>query len=175
MAKDGRFRVLATLWVAGLAILVGTGGYNFVNGKQQVLASAADEWYPQDDETESALELATLMGRLQHHTHKLNLTLQAENLELARFYLDETDQILQQIDARFPVYENFPVSSMVRAFAFPPLAALSDALHEEDWSDAARRYEELVAACNQCHRATAHPFIEIVVSTSNPFNQSFER
>jgi hypothetical protein len=118
-------------------------------------------------------ELAGYMGDLQHHTHKLTLSIAAENAELAEFYLHEVGETAEQIEALFPQHDGVPVADLARKLLEPRLVTLDAALEGARWDDAQRELGELVAACNDCHAAAGHAFIRVEVSTANPFNQSF--
>jgi hypothetical protein len=118
-------------------------------------------------------ELATYMAALQHHTHKLNLSIQAENAALAGFYLREVEEASEQIEQLFPEHDGFPVAALVHAQLDPRLAALNEAIEGTRWDDAQSGLSDLIAGCNGCHAAAAHGFIKVEVTTANPFNQSF--
>jgi hypothetical protein len=118
-------------------------------------------------------ELASYMGDLQHHTHKLTLSIEAENSALAEFYLHEVGEIAAQIEALFPEHDGVPVARLAHELLDPRLAALGAALSGSRWDDAHGGLRELVDACNACHAAAGHGFIRVEVTTANPFNQSF--
>jgi len=118
-------------------------------------------------------ELATYMGELQHQTHKLNLSIEAENPKLADFYLDEVGEVADQIERLFPQHEGVPVGELARAMLDPPLHSLHGAIESERWDEARTGMSGLVASCNACHAAAGHGFIEVEVTKTNPFNQSF--
>jgi hypothetical protein len=118
-------------------------------------------------------ELASSMGELQHHTHKLTLSIAAGNAELAEFYLHEVGETVEQIERLFPEHDGVPVAALARELLEPRLAALDDALEASRWDEAERGLGALVAACNDCHAAAGHAFIRVEVTTANPFNQSF--
>lgn len=118
-------------------------------------------------------ELAAYMGELQRQTHKLNLSIVAENRPLADFYLHEVREVVTQIEERFPQHDGFPVAALTRAKLDPHLASLSATLREGSWQAARGKLGELVAGCNGCHVATDHAFVRIELTTANPYNQSF--
>jgi len=118
-------------------------------------------------------ELAVYMSQLQHHTHKLNLSIEAENEVLADFYLDEVEEVAEEIARLFPRYDGQPVAELARALLEPRLTALRRALAGSSWEGARAGFADVIAACNQCHATAAHEFIHIEVTSANPFNQSF--
>jgi hypothetical protein len=185
MAHNGRFRILATLWVGGLLALLLGGGYNLVTGSRTVLQAGSSGVSAEANapalevvafhEGEGEPELATFMGHLQTMAHKLNLSIVAENPELSAFYLHEVEEVLEQIEELFPNYDGYPVSEMVTAFAMRALDPVDDALVAEDWTFASQSFGHFVESCNACHGATGHPFIQITMTSMNPFTQSFQR
>jgi hypothetical protein len=120
-------------------------------------------------------ELAGYMSDLQHHTHKLTLSIEAENGALADFYLHEVGEIAEQVEQLFPEHDGVPVARLVEDLLAPRLAALRESLAHSRWDEARRGLGELVSACNGCHAATGHAFIRVEVTTANPFSQSFAR
>jgi len=120
-------------------------------------------------------ELAAYMGDLQHHTHKLDLSIQAENAALAEFYLHEVREASEQIEQLFPQHDGVPVADLVRAMLDPRLVALRSAVESERWDEARSGLSDLIASCNACHAAAGHGFIQVEPTSANPFNQSFAR
>jgi hypothetical protein len=118
-------------------------------------------------------ELADSMAHLQHHTHKLMLSIEAENGPLAEFYLHEVGEVTEQIERLFPEHDGLPVARLAHDLLEPRLEALRDALAAPRWDAAASSLREVVAACNTCHAATGHAFIRVEFTSANPFNQSF--
>jgi len=118
-------------------------------------------------------ELADSMAHLQHHTHKLMLSIEAENGPLAEFYLHEVGEVTEQIERLFPEHDGIPVARLAHDLLEPRLEALRDALARSHWDAAASGIRGLVAACNTCHAAAGHAFIRVELTSANPFNQSF--
>lgn len=118
-------------------------------------------------------ELATTMGDLQRHTHKLMLSVDAENADLSRFYLHELDEITEQLEALFPEHDGVPVAALAGELLVPRLDALRATLQVDDWEAARGQLGQLVDGCNACHAAAGHGFIRVELTTENPFNQSF--
>ena len=126
-------------------------------------------------EAEEGEELAPYMSTVQRWTHKLLLSTQAENQELALFYLDELRSQAVTIRNEVPTYEGFPIRNLMGALLMPQLDQLQSALEGENWQQVAARTEAMVNACNQCHTATEHAFIQVSSDPlPNPYLQSFE-
>ena len=120
-------------------------------------------------------ELAGYMADLQHHTHKLNLSIAAENAELADFYLHEVAEVAEQVERLFPQHDGVAVAALVQSLLLPRLGALREALGAARWDEARSGLSDLVAGCNACHAAAGHGFIRVEVTDANPFNQSFSK
>ena len=120
-------------------------------------------------------ELASYMAELQHLTHKLDLSILAENPELAGFYRHEVAEVAEQVEETFPEYDREPVAALVRSLLLPRIRALRAPIHEARWADARSGLTDLIAGCNACHAAAGHGFIRVEVTGENPFNQSFGR
>jgi hypothetical protein len=118
-------------------------------------------------------ELATSMAELQHHSQKLDLSIQAGNAALARFYLHEVEEVAEGIEHAFPRHDGHAVAELARTILRPELVRLRAALAGPRWDEARSGYSEMIAACNRCHAATGHGFVHIQAATTNPFNQSF--
>jgi len=128
---------------------------------------------------EESVELAPMMSGLQRLTHKLTLSIHAANPDLEQFYLDESVEAIEDIQRAVPVYEGLPVAQLIDEILKPRFERLREALardrkaHKNGAAQAA--LGELIAGCNQCHRATRHAFIKIRDRGDfNPFNQDFE-
>ncbi len=126
------------------------------------------------DESPPTPELALLMGDLQRLTHKLALSADAGNAELAAFYLHESQEQLRKIQSEAPEYENIPVALLIDRLAHPTFAPMQEAVTAKDVKRMREGMNAIVHACNACHTATQHAFIRITPGTEvNPFNQSF--
>jgi hypothetical protein len=113
------------------------------------------------------------MGELQHHAHKLDLSIQAENADLARFYLHEVAEVAERIEHTFPRHDGHAIAELARTILQPELVRLRAALARPSWGEARSGFVGLIAGCNRCHAATGHGFVRIEAATANPFNQSF--
>jgi len=124
-----------------------------------------------------APELALLMADLQRLTHKLALSADAANPDLAAFYLHESLEQLQTIQAKAPEYERLPIAVLIDRVAIPSYDRIKTALATKPTNreQLLGGLDAIVQACNQCHVLTQHGFIRITRGTEvNPFNQSFQ-
>jgi hypothetical protein len=114
------------------------------------------------------------MGDLQRLTHKLALSADAGNMELAAFYLHESQEQLRKIQTEAPEYENLPVALLIDRLAHPAYTPMQDAVTARDKARLMAGLDGIIQSCNACHTATQHAFIRITRGTEvNPFNQSF--
>lgn len=126
-------------------------------------------------EGETEIELADLMGALAHHGAKLGYAIQGENRPLAVFYLEEVHEVLEELEA-VESYEGLPIAHPAGVILAPALRELETALTgDTPWTVVGTSYEATIDACNRCHQATEHGFIEILPATGEPpYLQRFE-
>lgn len=118
--------------------------------------------------------LATQMNSIQHWSHKLGLSVEAENMELTDFYLHELEEAAEFLMETVEEYDGYPIAELTRAKLVPGLEALEAAVDSGNWEDIRRDYTGLVVSCNSCHTATDHGYIIITEGYgNNPFNQEF--
>lgn len=123
---------------------------------------------------EDVPELADAMGQLQTYTHKYALAVEAENHELATFYFHEVRASADGIRENIPGYEGYDIARFMKTFFDPTVEPVETALANKNWEEIRNRTIDLVDACNSCHRATNHGFVEITPGfENNPFNQNF--
>lgn len=126
---------------------------------------------------EPAVELAELMGQLQLYTHKLTLSVDAQNAPLARFYLEEATHLMTQMQTLTPEYEGIPVALYLDRMGLPAANALAEVLPAQAmdvaWASIDQATDAFIDGCNRCHAASQHGFIRIKRSADNPFLQDF--
>lgn len=145
-----------------------------MNWKILTLAAVAGAQLAPVEDNAATPELALLMGDLQRLTHKLALSADAGNAELAAFYLHESQEQLRKIQSEAPEYENLPIALLVDRLAHPAYVPMQDAITAKDKTRMLAGVDAIVQSCNACHVATQHGFIRITRGTEvNPFNQSF--
>jgi hypothetical protein len=128
-------------------------------------------------DAEKPPELALLMGDLQRLTHKMALSANEGNGELAAFYLHESVEQLNAIQEQAPEYEGKPVALLIERLAMPAYEKFKETLtaRPPDKEKMLAGLDIVIQSCNQCHAATQHQIIRITRGTEvNPFNQSFK-
>ena len=119
-------------------------------------------------------ELSIYMDHLRRLTHKAGLSIDTQNPDLAAFYSHEIGEVVELIKTKFPQYDGFQVGALITAMLPPHLTLLDKAIEKKDWDAAGSAYDNLLSAgCNGCHLATQHPFVKIIRSKTNPYNQDF--
>ncbi len=122
-------------------------------------------------------ELALLMGDLQRLTHKMALSANEGNAELAAFYMHESLEQLKTIQTESPEYEGQPVAMFIDRIGYPAYEKFKEAVSAKpvDRDRMMAGLDVVIQSCNQCHTATQHSIIRITRGTEvNPFNQSFK-
>ena len=120
------------------------------------------------------VELAEPMSRLHYYSQKLGFAIQAENEQLADFYLHEMEELNEDVQKTVPEYEGHPIAELMKGMFEPALEAQEAALASGDWSQARRSYSDMIQTCNSCHIVTDHGFIRITPAEGvPPFNQDF--
>ena len=129
-----------------------------------------------EEPEEGEPELAAHMDYIQKYSHKLGLSVQGKNKELAEFYLHELEERLERVINETPVYEGYQIAELTETMLIPVLEPLDQQIEKENWEMAEKRFEEMIITCNSCHKSTDHEFINVTAGLDkNPFNQVFEK
>ncbi|MDX1671939.1 MAG: hypothetical protein R3211_06330 [Balneolaceae bacterium] len=120
-------------------------------------------------------ELAEYMSNLQYFTHKLALSIDAEYQELALFYFHEVRASIDKTKEDIPGYEGYDIAQLMTILFDPTIQPLDQSLKNGNWEEARKHMLEMIDACNTCHRASSHGFVNVTAGFDrNPYNQSFE-
>lgn len=93
----------------------------------------------------------------------------------AAFYLHELEEQVEELQADVPEYEGYAIGDLTETTLVPQINSLHVAVEEGDWPVIYERLEATIQACNQCHEATDHGFIQITAEPGpNPYNQQFD-
>lgn len=119
--------------------------------------------------------LIGLMGQMQYFSHKLDMSIRHENLELVDFYAHEIEETIEATTG-IQAYHGKPVGELTEAMLTPAFKRFEQAVDDEDggWDAIDERFGELVDACNACHQATEYGYLDIQRTDVNPYMQSFE-
>lgn len=119
------------------------------------------------------VELIEVMGAAQTRSHKLHLSLRAENQALADFYAHELEEAIHDM-MRVESYDGFSIAHLAESMLLPAFEKLEHAVKAGDLKAASKRFDALIGSCNACHAATDHDAIVIQKTDQNPFFQRFE-
>lgn len=112
------------------------------------------------------------MRAMQYFLHKLSLSVNAENAELADFYAHELEESIA--DARqIGSYHGHLIGELTGAMLEPAFEAFEASLATDGVAAVGEPMGQLVDACNACHQATGYDYIQIVLRDENPYLQSF--
>jgi len=118
--------------------------------------------------------LAVQMKDMQYWTHKLGLSVDAENTALVGFYVHELEEAVADLIASIESYDGHAISQLTRTMLLPEVEQLERIVDGGDWAAARNAFSAVIQTCNVCHEATEHGYIVITEGyANNPFNQSF--
>lgn len=119
-------------------------------------------------------ELAPHMAALQRFAAKLHHAGASENWPLAGFYEHEIEEVAEAIVAGGFEEDGHDIGSLVERMLLPAVERTGEAITAGSAADFEAAYGALVTACNACHEATDHGFVQIVVPDGNAYpNQDF--
>lgn len=118
-------------------------------------------------------DMIATMGQMQLFLHKISLSVEAGNRELADFYAHELEETIEAAES-IEEYHDIPVGELTAAMLTPGFEAFEAALDGDDAGQVESRMGDLIEACNACHQATGYEFIRIEPNDTNPYMQSFE-
>lgn len=156
--KNGTL-LLALAFLVVVALLM-----HRINRLQLQVDALAEAPVPQPE-----VEVAVHMGRIQSHAHKLWAAGTAGNLPLAEFYRHELKEEMAAVAKAGIVDDGVPVSTYMTNLGLPAIDALRDQLRTDGLTDFAPRFNTLIATCNNCHKATGHPYLVMRVPDSLRF------
>jgi hypothetical protein len=107
---------------------------------------------------------------VQPHHIKLWLAGSAGNWSLAAYESAELGETFEDISNYQATWKSVPVAQLVKANIEPALRIVDAAIAHHDAAAFRSAYGTLTAACNACHKAAQHDFLDIKVPTGNPFS-----
>jgi hypothetical protein len=110
------------------------------------------------------------MGEVGRRFELAGRAAQANRFELAAFEVDEMGEVFSQLPhAELPKEGNAKVlPPMIEEFTKSELPDLARAAKNKDVSAFADAFARAAAACNACHVASGHGFIEVPASFGKP-------
>jgi hypothetical protein len=107
---------------------------------------------------------------VQPHHIKLWLAGSAGNWKLAAYEASELGETFEDISNYQAAWKSVPVAQLVKANIEPALKTVDAAIAQHDAAAFKSAFGALTAACNACHKAAQHDFLDIKVPTSDPFS-----
>ena len=114
--------------------------------------------------------LVDKMTSYQYYSHKLWLSGEARNSELIDFYLHEMEEVAEELIDKKVQYDGYDIGNLTEKMLLPAIERLEESNDSINFS---KNYQLLIKACNSCHIATDHSYIEISIPKNNPYNQKF--
>lgn len=159
-----------------LALLITIfSGVLFIYGCNQNPQQEERKQFAKINEGEQVPELAEYMQHIQQYTHKLSLSVKAQNGELADFYMHELRAKLLGVKQDIPGYEGYNIAYFMGFMLDPVVDSLAASLKTRNWDKITANIEGMIQSCNTCHNATGHGFVHVTAGfDKNPYNQVFE-
>jgi hypothetical protein len=116
------------------------------------------------------MTMGDMMNTLVQPRHaKLGLAGRAGNWPLAAYALVEIRQAFAGIAKAQPKFRGYPVADLADAALKEPLAAVDEAIKQQDAKKFAAAYDQLSQGCNACHASLDHAFVVIKTPDASAF------
>jgi len=103
-----------------------------------------------------------LMAEVGRRFELLGRAAAARRWDLASFELEELGEVFEDLPrAKLPQHANVDLRGLEQAFTKANVAELDAALRARDLTGLATAFARAAGACNGCHQATGHAFVEI--------------
>lgn len=110
------------------------------------------------------------MHSIQNHHNKLWFAGINENWDLAEFEIHELEELFEDIRTFHTNREETKMLPIIE----PSLEQIDKAIEHRNTEAFKKAYTAFTNACNQCHRATQHEYIKIIIPLHPTFsNQDF--
>lgn len=111
--------------------------------------------------------LGEYMMAIQQHHAKLWFAGVNGNWGLASYELGELDELFADVIQYYPMHDSIMLAPVVHSLRAFQLATLDSAVARRGEGDSFKTaFIALNAACNNCHKATGHPFLRIQPPTA---------
>jgi hypothetical protein len=101
------------------------------------------------------------MNHLQLYTNKLWFAAKNQNWELAAFYLEETEETMEEVAGHDIVEDGVRINEQMKTWGIPAIEPVEKAIESKELKSFELEYTNLITNCNGCHTATKHSFIKI--------------
>lgn len=129
-----------------------------------------------NDEDEHEYPLGEKMSKIFYFKNKLGAAVSHDNQELSLFYLEEIEEIAEEIVEDDVYHEGVHISVLMQDKLFPALEHLEENLKNPEGKKKERKdaFENLISSCNSCHKLAEHPFIQVEVPKDDVDGQNFK-
>ena len=107
------------------------------------------------------LGLIFYMNNLQRHANKLWFAGNAENWELAAFYVEELEESMDAVVKANVVEDGIALTPLMKNMGLISIDGLEKAIEKKDVKSFITAYDLLISNCNSCHHSSNHSFIKI--------------
>lgn len=107
---------------------------------------------------------------VQPHHIKLWFAGSAGNWKLAAYEADELTETFEDVTSYQPTWKNVPVAQLVKAMIAPAMKTVEAAIAGRNPVAFKNAYTALTAACNACHVAAQHDFLQVRIPATDPFS-----
>lgn len=121
--------------------------------------------------------LGEIMTLTQMRHSKLWFAGEAGNWPLASYEVDELKEGMEDAVTFHPTHKDspLPIPDLIHKIMTEPIKNVTDAVDAKDSRKFTAAFDELTAACNQCHMASNFGFNVVERPTANPYsNQNFQ-
>jgi hypothetical protein len=121
--------------------------------------------------------LGEIMTLTQMRHTKLWFAGQAGNWPLASYEVDELKEGLEDAVNFHPAHKDspLPIPDLIDKIMTLPIRKLGESVAAKDPKEFTAAFDDLTAACNQCHMAANFGFNVVIRPTANPYtNQNFQ-
>jgi hypothetical protein len=113
--------------------------------------------------------LHSLMQQVQLRHAQLWFAGEAGNWELADYQVHELEELLEQIQALHPEYDDQPVAELLEQL-LPAVERVEGAIDARQPAEFAAAFDDMTTQCNACHTATDRSVIVIQRPTTRPLD-----
>jgi hypothetical protein len=112
--------------------------------------------------------LGEYMSTIQLHAAKLWFAAKASNWGLAKYETDELDETMGAAEMLHTMKDSVDISHVLEAVRTSQLQSLMGAIQRKDKLLFRDAYDQMLAACNGCHRPAGFRFIHVITPTREP-------
>lgn len=122
-----------------------------------------------EHEEHEEYELAPKMANFQRFFEKLYFSGQAQNWELAAFYVEELEEGAEEIIKKKVFEDGVNVSEFMKVMFLPSIEKVEQSIKQKDEKNFSEQMISLSNSCNACHTTTKHEFVKIQIPKQNNY------